>query len=327
MKEKSRERGRGQFPEAMSYSGDVGATNARFAALIEGRLGPVRTLEVAKFPSFIEAAALILKDLEGLAGLQGAVLAVAGPVSTGRCVLTNCSWVIDAQDFYDAFRVKARIVNDFEAVAYSLPVLSPTDVVKIGGGGALPGAPSVVLGPGSGLGVACLIPGAGTPLVLPSEGGHATFAGSNEREDAIIKHLRGMFGHVSAERVVSGDGLENIYNAIVALDALKSPPQSAAAITESALKGDCAATVEALATFCGFLGSFAGNTVLTFGARGGAYIAGGISPRIVDFILKSEFRERFEAKGRFRDFLCPISVQIIVHQAAAFLGLRTIANF
>ena len=142
-----------------------------------------------------------------------------------------------------------------------------------------------------------------------------------------FKHLRGMFGHVSAERVVSGDGLENIYNAIVALDALKSPPRSAAAITESALKGDCAATVEALATFCGFLGSFAGNTVLTFGARGGAYIAGGISPRIVDFILKSEFRERFEAKGRFRDFLCPISVQIIVHPAAAFLGLRTIANF
>jgi glucokinase len=111
-----------------------------------------------------------------------------------------------------------------------------------------------------------LFRGSGTPRVLPSEGGHATFAGSNEREDAIIQHLRGMFGHVSAERVVSGDGLENIYNAIVALDALKSPPQCAAAITESALKGDCAATVEALATFCGFLGSFAGNTVLTFGA-------------------------------------------------------------
>jgi glucokinase len=102
-----------------------------------------------------------LKDLDGPADLGGALFAVAGPVSVDRCVLTNCSWVIDARDFYSAFRVQARIVNDFEAVAYSLPFLSHTDVVKIGGGEALPQAPSVVLGPGTGLGVACYMPGSG----------------------------------------------------------------------------------------------------------------------------------------------------------------------
>jgi glucokinase len=307
--------------------GDIGATNARFAVLAEGRLGSIKTLEVAQFPRFTDAATVALKDLHRVGNLQGAILAVAGTIMAGRCELTNCSWVIDPQEFYDAFRVKARIVNDFEAVAYSLPLLGSADVVKIGGGDALSGAPMVVLGPGTGLGVACLIPGSGTPLVLSSEAGHTTFAGSNEREDAIIKHVRGVFGHASAERVVSGDGLENIYNAIVALDALKSPPRSAAMITESALKGDCQATMEALATFCSFLGSFAGNTALTFGARGGAYIAGGISPRIVDFLLRSEFRKRFEEKGRFRDYLRRISVQVIVHPAAAFLGLKTIGNF
>lgn len=287
----------------------------------------MRTLEVARFPRFVEAVAFVMKDLQGAMNIQSAALAVAGPVSDGRCALTNCPWVIDAREFYDSFHVKASVVNDFEAVAYSLPVLGPSDLLQIGDGVSVTEAPKVVLGPGTGLGVACLIMKDGVPLVLPSEGGHATFAGANQREDAILKYLRGVFGHVSAERVISGDGLENIYNAIVALDGLGSSQQSASAITESALKGDCQSTREALATFCGFLGSFAGNTVLTFGARGGAYIAGGISPRIVDFMLRSEFRTRFETKGRFQAYLQGIPTHIIVHPTAAFLGLELITKF
>ena len=195
---------------------------------------------------------------------------------------------------YGTFRLEARIINDFEAVAYSLPSLAPPDLVGIGGGEAEAGAPMAVLGPGSGLGVACLVPGTEKHIVVSSEGGHATLAGANDREDEIIKHLRSRFGHVSAERVVSGDGLENIYQAIVALDGLALAPRSAADITKSALAGDCPVAHEALATFCAFLGSFAGNVALTFGARGGVYIAGGISPRIVDFLSRSEFRSRLE---------------------------------
>jgi glucokinase len=294
--------------------------------LIEGQLGPVQTFKVDEFPTLFEAAIYFLRQLDGAPDLHSAMFAVAGPVSANRCELTNCSWVVDGQELFDALRVKVSLINDFEAVAYSLPYLETSDVVKVGAGEAAPGAPIAVLGPGTGLGVACFVPGTTASMVLSSEGGHATLAGSNAREDAIISHLRGVFGHVSAERAISGEGLENIYNAVVTLDSLKLAPKSAAAITDSALSGDCRASGEALAIFCGLLGSFAGNTVLTFGARGGAYIAGGISPRIAGFILKSTFRNRFEEKGRFRDYLRQIPVKIMLHPAAAFLGLKAIVS-
>jgi glucokinase len=284
----------------------------------------VKSFDVASFARFTDAAALFLKDHCGQAEVTNAVLAVAGPVEAERCVLTNCSWVIDAQELYDTFRLKARIINDFEAVAHSLTSLTSADLVRIGGGQAEPGAPMVVLGPGSGLGAACLIPG--KPIVIPSEGGHATFAATCEREDQIIKHLRRRLGHVSAERVISGEGLQNIYQAIIALDGLNIAPRSAADITKSALTGDCQVTHETLETFCAFLGSFAGNLVLTFGARGGAYIAGGIPPRIVDFMARSEFRNRFETKGRFQPYLEAVPSFMIVHPAAAFLGLMSLSD-
>jgi glucokinase len=305
--------------------GDIGATNARFAVSANGVLGPVKSFDVVNFRRFADAAATFLKDYCQQIEITNAVLAVAGPVEDERCVLTNSSWVIDARELHKTFRLQARIVNDFEAVAYSLPALAAADVVGIGGGKAELGAPMAVLGPGSGLGVACLVPGFGKPVVVPSEGGHATFAATCEREDEIIKHLRRRFGHVSAERVISGEGLENIHQAIVALDGLNVAPQSAADITNGALSGDSEVAREALEKFCGFLGSFAGNVVLTFRARGGAYIAGGISPRILDFMAQSEFRNRFEAKGRFRPYLEAVPSYVIVHPAAAFLGLKSLS--
>ena len=273
--------------------GDIGATNARFALLTNSALGPVISLDVTGFGRFTDAAAFFLKDHCQQVEISKAVLAVAGPVEDQRCALTNCSWVVDRQELYETFRLDARIVNDFEAVAFSLPLLAAADVVAIGDGKPEPGAPMAVLGPGTGLGVACLVPGAEKSIVVASEGGHATLAGTCDREDAIIKQLRGRFGHVSVERVVSGDGLENIHQAIVALDGLDLAPRSAANITESALSGDCQVAHEALAIFCAFLGSFAGNIVLTFGARGGVFIAGGISPRILDFMASIGISQSF----------------------------------
>jgi len=290
-------------------------------------LGPVTSFDVAAFARFADAAAFFLEDHCQQVEISKAVLAVAGPVERQRCVLTNCPWIVDQRELYETFRFEARIVNDFEAVAFSLPSLAAADVVAIGGGKPEPGAPMAVLGPGTGLGVACWVPGAEKSVVVASEGGHATLAGTCDREDAIIRQLRGRFGHVSAERVVSGDGLQNIHQAIVALDALDLAPRSAANITESALSGDCRVAHEALAIFCAFLGAFAGNIVLTFGARGGVFIAGGISPRISDFMARSEFRDRFEAKGRLRPYLETIPSSVIVHPAAAFLGLKSLADF
>ncbi len=323
---KSRNHGERSISAKRILLGDIGATNARFALLADGQFGPVKSFDVAGFLRFTDAAAIFLKEHCDRAAVTEAVLAVAGPVEADRCVLTNCSWVIDARELYQTLGLEARIINDFEAVAHSLPSLTAADLVKIGGGKVEPGAPMVVLGPGTGLGVAGLVSRLGT-LVIPSEGGHATFGGTGgDREDDIVKHLRQQFGHVSAERVISGEGLENIYRAIVALDRLNLVPQSAAEITKRALSGDCQVAREALERFCAFLGSFAGSVVLMFGARGGAYIAGGISPRILDFMNQSEFRSRFEAKGRFRPYLAKVPTQVIVHPAAAFLGLASLSN-
>ena len=298
-------------------------------------MGTVKSLEVSRFDRFTDAVNIFLKESGG-APVTHAVVAVAGPVQDGRCVLTNCNWAIDAGELRTTFGWAARVVNDFEAVALSLPALTPADVARIGPGSPLPGAPMAVVGPGSGLGVACLIadPQNQNHVVLPSEGGHATLAAANSREDDIIGRLRRRFGHVSAERAVSGPGLENLYQAVGECDGLGLPPKGAADITRMALvrpaqgsaEGKQRAAVEALELFCAFLGAFAGNAALTFGARGGIFVAGGITPRMVDFLTRSEFRTRFEAKGRFKPYLEKIPTQVIVHPAAAFLGLKSVVE-
>jgi glucokinase len=135
---------------------------------------------------------------------------------------------------------------------------------------------------------------------------------------------RQRYGHVSAERILSGPGIENLYQAIAALSATAIPPRNAAQITIAALEGACPISREALNMFCAMLGGFAGNLALTYGARGGVYIAGGIAPRILDFLVNSEFRLRFEKKGRLAAYLKAIPTQVIVHPAATFLGLTSL---
>jgi glucokinase len=140
----------------------------------------------------------------------------------------------------------------------------------------------------------------------------------------VVEQHGGKFGHASAERAISGSGLENLYQAIAAIDGVIADNQSAVEITTHALARDCEIAHEALHTFCAFFGSFAGSLALTFGAKGGVYIAGGISPRILNFLAGSEFRRRFESKGRFRRYLETIPSYVIVHPAAAFLGLQSL---
>lgn len=258
--------------------------------------------------------------------IKDAAIAVAGPVVQQRAKLTNQAWTIDAGELKTSFGLEARIINDFRAVALSLPLLKSGDLVAIGGGKVEEGMPKAVLGPGTGLGVACLANSSADPVVVTSEGGHATLAGTCDREDRITQYLRDKFGHASAERAISGSGLENLYQAIAAIDGLTVGTQSAAEITNEALAGNCKIAHEALRTFCAFLGSFAGSLALTFGATGGVYIAGGISPRILKFLRESEFRSRFEAKGRFRSYLEAIPSYVIVHPAAAFVGLQSLLD-
>ena len=313
-------------PAAQILLADIGATNARFALLRRGgEIGPVRTLAVADYPQFTDAVAAFLAGEGG--SLAGAVLAVAGPIEGERAVMTNCPWVIDAAELRRLLGVNAvRLINDFEATAWSLAALEPGHVAAVGAGRAMAGAPMVVLGPGTGLGLACHVPRAGAPVVIATEGGHATLAATTPREAAVIEWLRVSFGHASAERALSGPGLENLYRAIAALDGAAVPARDATAITEMGVAGTCPVCRAALDMFCAMLGTFAGNAALSLGARGGVFIAGGIAPRIIDYLLKSELRARFDAKGRLRAYMEAIPLNVIVHPDYAFIGLKALID-
>ena len=313
-------------PAAQILLADIGATNARFALLRRGgEIGPVRTLAVADYPRFTDAVAAFLAGER--ARPAGAVLAVAGTVEGERAVMTNCPWVIDAAELRQVLGVAAvRVINDFEATAWSLSALEPGHVAPVGAGRAMPGAPMVVLGPGTGLGLASHVPRAQAPVVIATEGGHVTLAAATPREDAVVAWLRGRFGHASAERALSGHGLENLYRAIAALDGAAVPERDATAITQGGVAGTCPVSRAALDMFCAMLGTFAGNAALSFGARGGVFIAGGIAPRIVDYLLKSELRARFDAKGRFRAYMEAIPLNVIVHPDYAFIGLKSLVE-
>jgi glucokinase len=312
--------------ETQILLGDIGGSNARFALLAGAQLGPVETLLVKDHPHFADALRAFLTRHGQGSGISQALLAVAGPVERGRCELTNSSWTIDAEELRKTFDLpKVRVINDFEALAWSLPLFDSSDLCPIGQGQVRPGAPMVALGPGTGLGLACHLPRAEGPIVMSTEAGHATLPATNRREDAVIQFLREKFGHVSLERALSGDGLENLYRTIRSIDDLPPLKRSAAEITAAALDGACPVCREALELFCGMLGTVAGNAALTFCARGGVYIAGGITPRIVDFLQKSQFRSRFESKGRFERYLANIPTWVVVHQKPAFVGLQWLA--
>jgi len=303
---------------------DIGATNARFALAERDVLGPIEWLSVVDF-STPEAAIKTFLGRRDRPSISEAILAVAGPVEADHCVLTNCGWVIDGPAIAAALDIpQVRIINDFEATAFSLPHLSLADLATLGKGRPVRGAPMAVLGPGSGFGVACLVPGARGPIAVATEGGHATLSGTLPREDAVIDRLRQRFEHVSIERVLSGNGLENLYYAIAATDGIAAPGRNAAQITTAALEGTCPSSRAALDMFCSILGGVSGDLALTFGARGGIYIAGGIAPRIVTYLTKSDFRARFEAKGRLRNYLEAIPTHIICHTDAAFIGMQSL---
>jgi glucokinase len=301
--------------------GDIGGTNARFALFAGGALGPVEHYPVAAYPNIAAAIAAFLARQEQADTITSAVLGVAGPVEGGRTELVNSGWVIDAAALRTGMGFsRVALINDFEAIAWALLKFTPDHLKPIGGGRAEPGRVMVALGPGTGLGLAAMIPGK-PHRVIATEGGHANLAASSEREDAVIAQMRGKIGRVSVERALSGPGLQNLYGAIAELDHVDVPARSAAEISQSAMDGTCAVSKAALDMFCAMLGTVAGDAALLFRARGGVYLAGGILPRIIDYVAQSEFRTRFEAKGRMRGYLETIPTSIIMHTDPAFLGL------
>jgi glucokinase len=306
---------------------DIGGTHARFTLANECEFGPITTLETGKYGG-AEAAIQVFLDQVGLESLpRVAALACAGPVERGVVQLTNSDWRIDASQLRTGLGIEEVIlVNDFAAVAWAIPSLGKTDLFPIGGGVPIQGAPAVVLGPGTGLGVAGYVPCEGGATVIVGEGGHVTMPSATDREAEVLAALRKELGHVSAERVLSGEGLVRLYRSLAKLDGIQASARSATEITDTALDPGCPLSRATLDMFCDMLGTVAGNLALTFGACGGVYIAGGIAPKIRDCLAASRFRRRFEAKGRFRTYLARIPVWVVTHPEPGLLGLTNLVG-
>ena len=303
-------------------AGDVGATNARFGLVSpDGAILHSMSFAVADFAAIGDAAQAYLAQRGALPMPRIGALAIAAPVTGDQIRMTNHPWSFSVIALRDRLGLEKLIaLNDFTAVALAVPRLSAADRVPVGGGAAVAGAPIAVLGPGSGLGASGLVPAGSGWAALTGEGGHVTMAPATERENAVLALMRRRFDHVSAERCLSGPGLVNLYNSLAALDRVPAAPYTAAQITDPETGAADPLCHEATAMFCAMLGTVAGNLVLTLGAKGGVYIAGGIVPRLGARFVESEFRERLEAKGRMQAYLAAVPAYVVTHKLPAFLG-------
>ncbi|MBC7780726.1 MAG: glucokinase [Proteobacteria bacterium] len=264
-----------------------------------------------------------------------ASLAVAGPTDGLFCRMTNRAWDIEARDLSMRLAIPTvRLVNDVQAAAYGVGQLAPADMVRLQAGSAVAGAPRVVLAPGSGLGIGYAVSQPAGYLAYPSEAGHADFAPCDELQVELLTHLRGRFGHVSWERVLSGPGLASIFefliirkHATVTSDLVQDVERRGGlAVTEAALKGGHTLARTAMSIFITAYGALAGSLALTFMPRGGIYLGGGITPQIIDAMRDGQFMQAFAAKGRFADQVAQIPVYIVLGRNPNLLGAAMIAR-
>ncbi len=300
---------------------DIGATHARFALVENGTLKRRRVLMTGDYPTIADAIGAYLRDETAGAAPTDAVIAIASPIIGDEVALTNSPWTfsIEALRARLGFR-KLKVINDFTALALSVPQLGESDRLQIGPGSPSADAPVGVIGPGTGLGVGALVRAGGSWQALPGEGGHVTMPPADARESAVLDLMRRRFDHVSAERLLSGPGLVNLYNALCEISDVPAASYTPAQITDRRTGEDDPRCREAVAMFCAMLGTVAGNLALTIGARGGVYITGGIVPKITTVFAQSAFRQRFESKGRMRSYLASIPTYVITYPSPAFLG-------
>jgi len=312
--------------------GDIGGTHARWAWQADAGAPPgdVKVLRCADSATIAESALGYLSS-GGHGRPAAAGIGIATPVTGDLVRMTNHHWSFSVEALRNALGAeRCLVINDFTALAMSLSALGAGDTRAVGGGQAVPGAPVALLGPGTGLGVSGLLQtaaaGAGARLIaLSGEGGHVSLAASDDEQAALLAVLRRRFGHVSAERVLSGPGLVNLYEALCELDGaagmpVPAPTPDAATITLSAHAGTDARARRVVHHFTAFLGNVAGNLALTLGALGGVYIGGGIVPRLGSTFDDALFRRHFESKGRFDAYLAKVPVQIITAATPALLG-------
>ncbi|HLO96290.1 MAG TPA: glucokinase [Burkholderiaceae bacterium] len=320
------------FPRLLA---DIGGTNIRLATQQApgSPLSQVGRYACASFATLEEAIRHHLSQT-GQALPPAAALGVATAVDGDWVRMTNHSWEFSQAGLRQALGLQRLVVvNDFTALALAVPQLQSEDLQLLRSGRAVEGAACAVIGPGTGLGMAAVLPrGAGRPpIALDGEGGHATLGSNEAQEHAVLQILGRRYGHVSAERALCGQGLVDIHQALRELrevhegregrePALVSSPLTPQALLQAALSGEDALAQEAVAMFCALLGQVAGNAALTYGARGGVYIAGGIVPRLGALFEQSAFKQRFVQKGRLTGYVEQIPVYLV--QATEMAALK-----
>nr|AGO87453.1 glucokinase [uncultured bacterium B19D1_C12D4_E9D6] len=304
---------------------DIGATNVRFALLepLSYAFSELRTGSTRDFSCAEDAIDWYLQEVS-TSILEAICIAAAGPVIDQCVCFTNNHWKLNAVNIKKTTGVKqVQLLNDFEAVAYGLPCLEQGDLLSVGGDWSINDCRDftvAVIGPGSGLGVGGLCVRNGQRFPLIGEGGHVGFAPANELQIALLDALMSKFERVSAERLLSGPGIQNIYVAICSLNGTTAETLSPAQIMHRAESERDENCEQAVALFFEILGQITGDLALTMGARAGVYIGGGIVQKSVDEFLASKFREGFNSKGRHRDLLEKTPTWLITHQNAGLVG-------
>ncbi len=300
---------------------DMGGTNIRFAVLKDKEVHSLQCYKCADFPTFSDA----LKKYRDKVGTlpENFVLAVPAPVGGDEYSFVNNPWRFSVRALKKEFAfTDMRLINDFEAAAMAIPYLSADDVVQVEKGQVVQNAPRLIMGAGTGLGTGILIPlDQGKYKSLASEGGHINIAPTSGQEEKIKAHLLTKFARVSAERVISGQGLQNIY------DVFAGQSETPERIVAAALSGDDVAKAAVLQMFA-FWGDVAGDLALAIGARGGVYLSGGMMliDGIIDLFNQSDFCARFENKGRYAGLIKQMPLYIITRSDTAFLGLSAFAE-
>lgn len=316
-----------QFPYAVA---DIGGTNARWGLVTgidaQGRyvIESIRTFKNAGHPRFQDSLAAYLDSLNGQA-IKRVCVALAGPVLGDQINMTNIDWSFSVRAVEQEFGLsKLLVVNDFTALAYATSALSEADLVPVKAGNQRPG-PRAILGPGTGLGMASLLPLQDRWLPVSGEGGHTAFAPYGDEEIALCRQLQNAQGYVSKETLLCGSGLERIYQSLAQLRG-QTATKAAADITATAVDGSDALAVDALNLFCGVLGSASADLALTVGALGGVYLGGGILPRVQAFLLSSPFAARFGDKGVMSHYVAQIPVYLIVAAEPALVGAAALLS-
>ncbi len=303
---------------------DVGGTNARFALAENSTTGPpvfrnTRTLACADHEDLASAIRAYLSSLT-VRCPAAAVIAVAGPVTRGIAKLTNLAWSVSEPELCDLGFGQVRLVNDYCALAAAAPALGDRDLLRVGPALARASDENVaIIGAGTGLGVSALVRERGRNMTLVGEGGHISFAPETDAEIKVLQFLGRRYGRVSAERILSGPGLVQLYRTLCAMEG--SAPQFDAApdVIELAVRNGGSGR-RAVEMFCEIFGAVAGDLALTFGARGGVLMSGGLTLALGAFLERGGFRRRFEGKGRLADLVKTIPTHLITRSDAALLG-------